>query len=333
VELRHIRYFVAAAEEESFGRAARRLDVSEPALGLQIKDLEREMRVRLFDRSARGVQLTAAGVSFLSDARGMLRSAGEAMERARRAERGETGTLRIGHIPDTPLRGGAGEIIGRRVAAFRTRYPEVDVQTAQHSTPEQWTALREGRIDVGIAYSPPEDAAGLRSEVLHELQVTGVFLPAAHALARKQVLWCRDLNVLPMIKAAHKTNPLVHDKFLREVRARGLEPQLADEHYMSDLTMGLAMVAEGAGWIPTVASLGEALARAPGAISTGVVYRTWADAPIPFALHLLWREDDRSTLVDRFLAVVREARTARDSGSISGKPRNRGGHLARAKHA
>jgi DNA-binding transcriptional LysR family regulator len=331
VELRHIRYFVAAAEEESFGRAARRLDVSEPALGLQIKDLEREIRVRLFDRSARGVQLTAAGVSFLSDARGMLRSAGEAIDRARRAERGETGMLRIGHIPGTPLRGGTGEFIGRRVAAFRTRYPEVDVQTAQHSTPEQWAALREGRIDVGIAYSPPEDAAGLRSEVLHELSVAGVFLPAAHALARKQVLWCRDLSVLPMIRAAHKTKPLVHDKFLQEARARGLEPQLADERYVSDLTMGLAMVAAGAGWIPAIASLGEALARGPDAISAGVVYRAWADAPIPFALHLLWRDDDQSTLVDSFLAIAR-VRTAREAGSVPAKRRNGSGDRARAKH-
>jgi DNA-binding transcriptional LysR family regulator len=308
VELRHLRYFVAAAEEESFGRAARRHDVSEPALGLQIKDLEREMRVRLFDRSARGVRLTAAGVSFLSDARGILHSAGEAVERARRAERGETGTLRIGHIPNTPLRGSTGELIGRRVAAFRTRYPEVDVQTAEHSTPEQWAALREGRIDVGIAYSPPEGATGLRSEVLHELNVTGVLLPSTHTLARKPVLWCRDLNVLPMIRAAHKTNPLVQDQVLRELRARGLEPQLADEHYMSDMTMGLAMVAAGAGWMPTIASLGEALERAPDAIYAGVVYRAWEDAPIPVALHLLWREDDHSPLLDQFLTVAREAR-------------------------
>jgi DNA-binding transcriptional LysR family regulator len=189
--------------------------------------------------------------------------------------------------------------------------------------------VREGRIDVGIAYSPPEDAAGLRSEVLHELSVTGVFLPAAHMLARKQVLWRHELNVLPMIKAAHKTNPLVHDQVLRELRARGLEPQLADEHYMSDMTMGLAMVAAGAGWIPTIASLGEALARAPDAIYAGVVYRAWEDAPILVALHLLWRENDHSPLLDQFLAVAREARTA---GAQSGKPNRptakRGGTVA-----
>jgi hypothetical protein len=76
------------------------------------------------------------------------------------------------------------------------------------------------------------------------------------------------------------------------------------------------MVAAGAGWIPTVASLGEALIRAPDAIDAGVVYRAWADAPILFALHLLWREDDHSPLLDQFLAVAREARTdATQSGN------------------
>jgi DNA-binding transcriptional LysR family regulator len=245
VELRHLRYFVAAAEEENFGRAARRLNLTEPALGFQIKNLERELGVRLFERLPRGVRLTAVGAAFLVDARHMLGFIVEAAERARRVGRGEEGCLRVGHVPDAPLRGSSGEIIGRLIAAVRVRQPRLDVRTVQ-STPL-------------------------------------LFLP----------------------RSAH---PALYDSVLRELRARGLEPQLADERFMTDLTTGVSMVGAGAGWLPMMASVGEMLAQANGGGFPGVVYRRWADPPIPFLLQLLWRDGERSALVARFIAVAREFR-------------------------
>ena len=303
MELRHLRYFVASAEEQHLGRAARRLNVAEPTLSLQIRHLERELDVPLFERLPRGVKLTAAGIAFLDHARRTLVSVQEAVEHAQRVQRGEVGSLRVGHVTDAAPRGGGGDVIGRLIAAFRLRHPQVHVETAQSTSAEQWAALREGRLDVAIVFSPPEDAAGFRSEVLAELWITGALLPASHRLAWKTTLRCRDLSALPLLMLPRRAHPVVYDAILRALGERGLKPRLVDEHYMSDLTVGLGTVAAGAGWIPVTATLGESLARVPG-----IAYRDWADPPLPFFLHLLSREDERSVLVARFIALARELR-------------------------
>ena len=305
MELRHLRYFVAAAEEEHFGRAAHRLNLTEPALSLQIKELERELSVQLFERLPRGVRLTSAGAAFLTDARSALGSVWHAAEHARRVERGEVGRLRVGRIPDTPLRVTTGEVIGRLIATFRVRYPKVDVDVVHGNSAEQWAALHEGRIDVAIVLSPPEDTAGIQSKLLAEFWLAGALLPASHPLARKQTLLCRDLRALPFLHYPRTSHPLLYDTLIQGLRERGLELQIADEHYMTDLTVGVGMVAAGAGWLPFSTAAGESLARGPG-----LVFREWGDPPIPFGLHLLWREGERSAVVSRFLALAREVRAA-----------------------
>jgi DNA-binding transcriptional LysR family regulator len=301
MELRHLRYFVMAAEEEHFGRAARRLNVSEPTLSEQLRDLERDVGVRLFERLTRGVRLTAAGMAFLEDTRRILEGARAAAERARRVDRGETGLLRIGRIPDPPPR--SSEIIARLLATFRVRHPEVDMQAMHGSSAEQAAALREGRIDVAIVYSTPEDPAGFRSDLLAELALEGALLPAAHPLVSKRILRCRDLRALPLVLYPRSAHPLVYDAILDGLRERGLEPRLANERLVSDLTVCFGMVATGAGWTPITAVSGESLARTPA-----LAYRGWADPAIPFAINLLWREDGYSDLVARFLAVAHELR-------------------------
>ena len=306
MELRHLRYFVASAEEQHFGRAARRLNVTEPTLSLQIRHLERELGVQLFERLPRGVKLTAAGAAFFDDARRTLRSAQKAVDHARRVERGTAGSLRVGRIPDAPLRASSGEIIGRLIAAFLVQHRQVHVETMHGTSAEQIAALRAGRLDVAIVFSPPEDTTGIRSEVLAELLLDGALLPAAHPLATKAAaLRCRDLRVLPLLLYPRGAHPLLHDVIVRGLRERGLQPRLAEEHYVSDLTTGVGMVAAEVGWLPMTAAAGEALARSPW-----LVYRDWVDPPIPFALHLLWREGEHSVLVSRFIALARELRDA-----------------------
>jgi DNA-binding transcriptional LysR family regulator len=305
MELRHLRYFVAAAEEEHFGRAAHRLNLTEPALSLQIKELERELNVQLFERLPRGVRLTAAGAVFLADTRRTLSLITEAAEHARRVEQGEVGRLRVGRIPDTPLRVTVGEVVGRLIATFCVRYPKVDVEVAHGNSAEQGAVLREARIDVATVISLPEDATGLAGEVLAEFSLAGALLPASHPLARKHPLLCRDLRVLPLLHYPRSAHPLLYDALLQGLRERGLDLQLSDVHSMTDLTVGVSMVAAGAGWLPFSRAAGESLAA-----GAGLVFREWADAPIPFALHLLWREGERSAVVARFLAVARELRAA-----------------------
>src|SRR5262245_46479613 len=116
MELRHLRYFVAVAEELHFGRAAARVHIAQPPLTRQIRDLEEELGVRLFDRDRRGVELTAAGKVFLAGVRMLLEQADQAIADARRAERGEIGTLRIGYVGAVAYSG-----LPEIVRAFRAR--------------------------------------------------------------------------------------------------------------------------------------------------------------------------------------------------------------------
>src|SRR5215831_7359310 len=165
LELRHLRYFVAAAEESSLGRAAERLHISAPGLSLQIRDLERETGIELFERSARGIRLTRGGEALLVEARALLSALDAGIARARSVAHGKTGALRIGHVPSA-LR--HSPVANRLIPEFLLRNPDVDVQAIQFTMDEQLAAVREGRLDVAIAYSPPDQDFGLRREMLYD---------------------------------------------------------------------------------------------------------------------------------------------------------------------
>ena len=149
MELRHLRYFVAVAEELHFGHAASRLNTSQPSLSQQVRNLERELKVELLARTKRHVELTAAGKSFLQEARGILAAAERAAGLAREAARGESRKLLIGISPDTDWL-----FLGRALRLFAEHIPSVDV-AFQNLTPEaQVDALNEGRIDIGFVGLP-----------------------------------------------------------------------------------------------------------------------------------------------------------------------------------
>jgi DNA-binding transcriptional LysR family regulator len=146
IELRHLRYFVAVADELHFGRAAERLGMSQPPLSQQIRQLEGEMDVRLFLRDSRRVELTEAGRAFLTEARAILARVDEAVEQARRAQRGETGELRIGMTRATPL----SPQIPAAIFAFRRQSPAVHLHLLEMNTLQQIDALLDHRLDLGI---------------------------------------------------------------------------------------------------------------------------------------------------------------------------------------
>jgi DNA-binding transcriptional LysR family regulator len=301
MELRHLRYFVAAAEEEHFGRAAERLNVSGPAVGQQIRELEEELGVQLFERLPRGVRLTVAGTALLGDVRRVLADLHAVVEHAQELGRGSIGILRVAHIPMSMMRG---RWVGQIVPTFCLRHPRVEVRSTELSTADQCSALDEGRIDVGIAYAAPEAARGLRAELLYETPLDGALLPAAHPLAHKSHLKCADLAGLRLLQTPPRENPHGHAMVLRELRARGLEAQSDAEHQISDPALRINLIAAGAGWMPASA----ATARGLLAGVEGVVFRKWADPPIPYPAFLLWRADGETALVQNFLAVCRELR-------------------------
>lgn len=146
MELRHLRYYVAVAEELHFGRAAERLGIAQPPLSRQIRDLEREIGVELFERVPRGVELTAAGIAFLPEARLTLAQADRSQRSAQREARGETGRLRVGFVEAATHSG----ILPDVLSFFRVHLPSVGLSLLELDTPLQAEALRDGRIDVGI---------------------------------------------------------------------------------------------------------------------------------------------------------------------------------------
>lgn len=159
MELRQLRYFVALAEELHFGRAARRVHVSQPPLSQQIRALEEELGARLFDRTSRRVLLTPEGEAFLEDVRGVLRGLEEAVDRVRGVAQGERGRLRVGFV---------GSAVSTRfpagVAAFRERHPAVRLELRESGTLVQRRAIAEGRLDVGLFRNLGETPDDLTTE-------------------------------------------------------------------------------------------------------------------------------------------------------------------------
>src|SRR5881296_555654 len=149
MELRHLRYFVHVAEEQHYRRAAERLRIAQPALSRQIQDLEEEIGFKLFDRLPRGVKISAAGKSFLVDARRILHEVNEATARAKRVAAGQSGTLRVGFVESVSWHG----VVRDSFRQFRQRQPDVELQLKPASSLEHIEAVRSGRLDAAFLFT------------------------------------------------------------------------------------------------------------------------------------------------------------------------------------
>jgi LysR family transcriptional regulator, benzoate and cis,cis-muconate-responsive activator of ben and cat genes len=293
--------------------------VSAPAVGQQIKELEDELGVELFERLARGVRLTPAGIAFLEGTRGVLGELKGVVDDAQQAGRGKVGMLRVGHVPMSSRR----SLAGSAIPSFCMRYPHVEVRTMDMTTAEQYAALPDGRIDVGIVYAAPETSGPLRSELLDQIALEGVLLPVSHPLSRKARLHLSDLVTLPLLMVPpsaspnpHHTfldpllmvppsaSPNPHHTFLDDVRARGIDIHSDEEHQISDPAVRVRLVAAGAGWMPVTAASAEVLMTGVD----GVIYKKWEDAPFHYPCCVVWRSGDRSAVVTNFVAFCRELR-------------------------
>jgi DNA-binding transcriptional LysR family regulator len=293
MELRHLRYFVAVGEEQHYGRGAQRLRVAQPALSRQIQDLEREIGFQLFDRLPRGVRLTAAGRTFLEDARLILQHVNEATIRAGRVARGLAGTLRVGFTESASWHG----VVPASFLQFRQGQPDAELQLSPLSSLEQVQAVRSGRLDAGYVFNMPRT-----DPELDQVQVASQKLVLAahkrHPLAKSKSLRLRDLTDAAFVWFPRRQSPTYYDRLMQACSRGGLTTPRIVQEAVDQATL-LSLVACGLG----VAFVSDATRwRCP----RDVALRPVVDMHLPIPFSLVWRKDNASPLLARFVAEVRQ---------------------------
>jgi DNA-binding transcriptional LysR family regulator len=244
MELRHLRYLVAVADQGSFSGAARILHVAQSAISEQLANLEREIDAPLFLRLPRKTKLTAAGEVFLREARRILAGADHAIDVAQRVHRGEAGTLRIGFFA-----GGMGVNFPRLIQTFRKHYPDVRLSLVEMTSTQQWGALVEGRIDVGFSRRlEPEFRPELRSVVMHQDPIMAI-LPKHHRVAPGPVD-LRDLAHESFVLSSRETSPAVFDKAIELCSEAGFSPRIASISSVWSSVVLMVQAGEGISLLP-----------------------------------------------------------------------------------
>ncbi len=300
MELRHLRYFIAVAEEGHITRAAERLGMQQPPLSQQIRALERELDVQLLRRKPRGVELTEAGRALLADARATLAHIDHAFATTRRTARGEQGRIAVGFTSSAPFH----PFVPRVIRAFRDSFPLIALTLDESGTTELIEDLRHERIDAAFIRTQVADPMGVTINPLLEEAMLAA-LPSTHALAAGGMA---DGPALPLAALAAETfivyrrrsGPGLYDAIFAACHAAGFSPLVGQE--APRIVSTLNLVAAGLG----IAIVPASLQRMQ---MDGVVYRRLTGTQPRAPLLLATRRGDTSAVVRRFLDLVK--RTAR----------------------
>jgi DNA-binding transcriptional LysR family regulator len=315
LELRHLRAFVAVAEELHFTRAAARLHLAQQALSTQIRQLEEELGTPLFHRTTRRVELTDAGRTLLLHAGPILTSVSAAFEQTRRTASGELGTLSIAYTPTV-----AEETLPPLVAAVHARLPDVRVRTCEMWQAEMAEAVEAGRFDIGLARCPVlrDD---LESAVLRE-EPLGIVLGAEHHLARAEVVRIEDIGAEKLLIWPRVLSPGFHDRVVDALRAHGFAGPVQEfENLTRDIVVGDAI---GRGEVVAGRGFSIGFATQATRLPAGVVWRPLQPEPL-IPVDMFWRA--AATPVARsFVHLAREEAAAHgwiagiDTGALSMAP-------------
>ncbi len=291
MELRHLRYFIAVAEELNFSRAALRLHIAQPPLSAQIRQLEEELGVILFERASRPLRLTEPGRYFYAEATELLAKLEDTLRRTRKIDRGCAGLLKIGFVSAA-----MNVILPSVLLRFRSEYPDVEVLLFEMLQREQAAALLESRIHVGFVV-PTLDQAELTEEWLYDEPLMAA-LPSGHRLANNSSVALAELANEPVVLYGGRSarDAADHD-LLSMLRSAGIEPKVALEAQYADSALGL--VAAGLGITLTVASFANS-SRA------GVRFLPMTGKRLCQTMKIAYRPDERSSALKAFLKMVRE---------------------------
>jgi DNA-binding transcriptional LysR family regulator len=288
-ELRHLRYFVAVAEELNFSRAATRLHMAQPPLSVAIRQLERELGTDLFVRTSREVSLTDAGDAFLDGARRTLAEADRAVDAAKRAAAGELGRLRLGFSWSARF-----ETLPALGRAVRARHPDVKLLSQEMWNAQMIPALRAGTIDAAVALCP-EVGSGIESEPIRSESVVRVSAasetPTAAGTVALATLADQTFLLFPRELA-----PRLHDALVDVCRRAGFEPKIRSESFHTS-------------WDLDLFSEGSVVALAPRSVAAGlgdgVTAVPLSDPAGELETRLIWRADDPSPVLEAFRSTAR----------------------------
>ncbi|MGA2176661.1 MAG: LysR substrate-binding domain-containing protein [Verrucomicrobiota bacterium] len=290
MELRHLRYFVAVAEDLNFTKAAAKLHLAQPSLTRQIHNLEEEIGVRLLDRSKSQVALTEEGRSFLVDARRVLALAAESVVSVQRLSRGETGQLNIAYSSNFNF-----ELLPKTLGAFRQAFPHLALNLFDLPPAEQFRALEARKIDLGfVGLGPPASAKGLQWESIARHR-TVVVLPVKHRLARKRRVNLGELKTMFFMGMSEKTHPGFREWLCQTCQRAGFTPRILQDAELEPALM--TFVAEG---------LGVTLARED--IKTlphpGVAIRPLTP-PMRTDYYIAWNRDNDSRALQHYIEIIK----------------------------
>jgi len=288
MELRHIRYFLAVAEERHFTRGAAKVGIGQPPLSQQIKDLEVEVGAPLFHRLAHGAELTPAGEAFLDVVKEMPGLAEKATKAARRAARGETGSLRVGFTASSAFNA----VVPGTIRAFRRAYPDVDLTLEEANTARLVASLQDGFLDAAFLRPGAAGTEAFQLRLLSE-EPMAVALPANHPCAAGQDVDLSDLKADPFLLFPRPVSPMLYDSVIGACRKAGFDPVIGQvaPHMASIITLVAAEL--GVSIVP--ASMSQLQVA-------GVAYRAIAgEAPIT-RLALAHRRGETSPIVRNFAA-------------------------------
>jgi LysR family transcriptional regulator, benzoate and cis,cis-muconate-responsive activator of ben and cat genes len=293
MELRHLRYFVAAAEAENVSRAALKLHVSQPALSRQIHDLEEELRFALFERSAKAVRLTRAGRAFLAEARAVLQRVDEAVVTARAVATGERGELQVGYAPSPTVR-----ILPPALRAFQAVAPHVRVRLHDLSSEEMLVGVREGRLHLAFVVKPSR--ARLRGLHFSELarDVMCLAVPPRHPIAKLRSVAIAQAATEPLVIFSRADYPEYYEYLEAMFAPLKLTPRIAEEHDSS--ASMIAAIESGAG----VAVMPQGFACSAG---PRLKLIPLSPAPEAVVIGAVWSEKGLSPLAESFLTAAKTA--------------------------